>query len=344
MNTRERFNAVMNFEPFDRLPVLEWAPWWDKTIERWRAEGLPAALSGEQINEHFGLDQYLMNWPSVRQPSCPQPETMYAGICRDAGDYERLLPHLYPEPAVDRPRWEYMAAKQAEGDAVAWMLLDGFFWHPRQLLGVERHMYAFYDQPDLLHRMNEDLSDWLLRVIDELLPVCTPDVASFEEDMSYNHGPMLSKAMFDEFMMPYYHKVIPRLKDSGVLVLMDSDGDVSTAAEWFADAGVDGIFPLERQSGVDVAALRDRLPRMRLLGAYDKMVMNHGEAAMRAEFERLLPLAAGGGFVIGCDHQTPPGVSYQDYMTYLNLFMEYAEKAGGMSRSIAEPGAEGDGQ
>ena len=343
MNTRERFHAVMNFEPFDRLPVVEWAPWWDKTIARWQAEGLPAALSGAQINEYFSLDLYPMDWPSVRRPSCPQPGAMYAGICRDAGDYERVRQHLYPEPSVDRPRWESMAAKQAAGDAVTWLLFDGFFWFARQLLGVERHLYAFHDQPDLLHRINEDLSDWLLRVVDELLPVCTPDVASFEEDMSYNHGPMLSKAMFDAFMKPYYQKVIPQLKDNGILVLMDSDGDVSTAAEWFADAGLDGVFPLERQSGVDVAVLRDRLPRMRFLGAYDKMAMNQGEAAMRAEFERLLPLAADGGFVIGCDHQTPPGVSYQDYKTYLNLFREYAEKAGGMSQNIAGPSLRGDG-
>ena len=41
MTTRERFQAVMNFRPFDRLPLLEWAGWWDKTIQRWRGEGLP---------------------------------------------------------------------------------------------------------------------------------------------------------------------------------------------------------------------------------------------------------------------------------------------------------------
>jgi len=44
MNTRERFHAIMNFQPFDRLPVLEWAGWWDKTIERWHQEKLPKDL------------------------------------------------------------------------------------------------------------------------------------------------------------------------------------------------------------------------------------------------------------------------------------------------------------
>ena len=45
MTNRERFNRVLNLEPVDRLPVLEWAGWWDKTLTRWYAEGLPAGLT-----------------------------------------------------------------------------------------------------------------------------------------------------------------------------------------------------------------------------------------------------------------------------------------------------------
>jgi len=30
-----------------------------------------------------------------------------------------------------------------------------------------------------------------------------------------------------------------------------------------------------------------------------------------------------GGFIISCDHQTPPGVSYDQYQLYLRLFREY---------------------
>jgi hypothetical protein len=36
MNHVERFRAVMNFQPVDRLPRWEWAMWWDETIHRWQ--------------------------------------------------------------------------------------------------------------------------------------------------------------------------------------------------------------------------------------------------------------------------------------------------------------------
>jgi len=86
--------------------------------------------------------------------------------------------------------------------------------------------------------------------------------------------------------------------------------------------------PLERQAGVDVGVLRRRHPRMRWIGCFDKMTMTRGEAAMRAEFERLLPTARTGGLVISVDHQTPPGVSYEQYQLFLRLFRDYAARAG----------------
>jgi hypothetical protein len=67
-----------------------------------------------------------------------------------------------------------------------------------------------------------------------------------------------------------------------------------------------------------------------MMGGYDKMMMNKGEVAMRAEFERLLPVMRTGGFIPSVDHQTPPGVSLDNYRSYIRLFGEYAARACGM--------------
>jgi len=243
-----------------------------------------------------------------------------------------VRPFLFPDSAIDTARWQRWASEQAKGEVVLWFTVDGFFWFPRTLFGIEPHMYAFYDQPDLMQRMNADYTEWMVRQIDILCNICTPDFMTFAEDLSYNNGPMLSEELFDAFLLPYYRQVIPRLRRHGVMPIVDSDGDITKAAPWFERAGLDGVLPLERQAGVDIAALRAAHPQMRFIGHYDKMVMNKGEAAMRREFERLLPSAAGGGFLPSVDHQTPPGVSLGDYTIYLALFREYAEEAGRLSR------------
>jgi hypothetical protein len=338
MTTRERFHAIMGFQPFDRLPILEWAMWWDKTIARWHTEGLPPTLTDRYaLNAHFGQDVYKQDWLGVCKAGCPSPAAHGAGIIETEADYERTLPFLFPDRPVDEARWKAWAVEQREGRVALWFTVDGFFWFARRLLGIERHLYAFYDQAELMHRINDDLATWILRAVDQICAVCTPDFMTFGEDMSYNNGPMLSNAMFDEFMRPYYDRVIPVLRDRGILPIIDSDVDISTPAAWFEEAGLAGILPRERPAGVELAALRRKPPRMRVIGHFDKMKMDKGEAAMRAEFERLLPVAAQGGFLPSCDHQTPPGVSYAAYQTYMGLFREYAEEAGRLSRAKAAP-------
>ena len=321
----------MNFQSFDRLPILEWASWWDKTIARWREDGLPSSLQDRyELCRHFGMDIYYQHWFPSSLPGLPEPSCHGAGIISTLDDYKKIRPLLFPQDKsilLDKRVFSKWAKEQRSGDAVIWFTLEGFFWFPRRLLGIEPHLYSFYDQPELLHTINEELADYHIHAINTICEECQPEFMSFAEDLSYNNGPMLSEEHFDQFLLPYYKKLIPYLKERGILAFVDSDGDLSKALPWFERAGVDGLLPLERQSGLDLVCLREKHPGMRFLGGFDKMCMSKGELAMRAEFERLLPVASQGGFILGCDHQTPPEVSLQNYRIYLRLFHEYAQKA-----------------
>lgn len=328
MNTRDRFHAVMGFRPFDRLPILEWASWWDKTVDRWRGEGLPAGcVDRYDLCRHFDLDLYVQEWTRGLRWDCPfRAPSHGAGIFEAAGeDLDKILPYLGMAP-TDPAKLAPWLRPHEDGECVFWFSVDGFFWLPRTVLGIERHLYAFYDQPEILHRINQIQAESICRYVDHLCQFIQPDFMTFAEDMSYNNGPMLSKELFDEFLRPYYDLVVPHLRSKGILPLIDSDGDVTLAADWFAEAGLEGILPLERQAGVDLATIRRKHPRMKFVGHFDKMAMPKGEEALRAEFERLLPVARQSGFLISCDHQTPPGVSYGEYQTYLRLFREYAHR------------------
>ena len=59
------------------------------------------------------------------------------------------------------------------------------------------------------------------------------------------------------------------------------------------------------------------------VGCAHQQAVNKGEEAMRAEFERIVPLMKTGGFIPSVDHQTPPGVSLQEYRVYLRVLAEY---------------------
>jgi hypothetical protein len=328
MNQVERFQAIMAFQPVDRLPRWEWAMWWDLTIDRWHDEGLPRDLKFNQVFEiaqYFGLDPYQQFWFSTTDPTVEATQHHVQGFVATMDDYLRVRPQLFPDHRPAIAALAPWAKRQERGEVVVWCTLEGFFWFPRTLMGFEKLMLAFADQPELLHQINQDLLDFNFRLLDQIYDVCAPTFMTIAEDMSYNHGPMISKRTFDQFVAPYYRKLLPRLREHNTPLLMDTDGDVTMLVPWLMELGVAGVLPLERQAGVDGMKLRQQFPRFCLIGHFDKMTMNQGESSMRMEFERLVPLMKRGGFIPSVDHQTPPGVSLEQYRMYLKLLKEYTE-------------------
>ena len=329
MTNRERFINVLNFKKSeDRLPMIEWASWWDKTLDRWHLEGLSNNISDDETREYLGLDMVRQFWIRPRKidyPSLPEGQ----GPVTDLDSYEKIKKYLYPMDAIEEIKDKLLKLKplQERGEVVIWITLEGFFWHPRVLFGIENHLYSFYDEPELMHKINSDMAEYSIYIIEEFSKILKPDFMTFAEDMSYNHGPMLSYELFAEFIKPYYQKVIPFLKKNNIIPFVDTDGQVEGMIPWLIEAGIEGVLPLERQSGVDVARIRRDYPEFKMIGAFDKMVMSKGEEYIQKEFERLLPVMKTGGFIPSCDHQTPPEVSFENYKLYLKLLKQYCEKA-----------------
>lgn len=326
MNHVERFRSVMDFKPVDRLPRWEWAMWWDKTIERWHREGLPSSLKADDIfgiSQYFGLDPYRQYWFSTTQATIEAVQHHTEGSVSCMDDYLKLKPYLFPSHAEAIRKMAPWAKKQNEGDVVVWATLEGFFWFPRTLMDIEKLSYAYYDQPELIHAMNSDLLKFNLGLVEKMRNICTPTFMTFAEDMSYNHGPMISRKVFDDFIAPYYHDLLAVLKELDMITIIDTDGDVTALVPWLQSVGIDGVLPLERQAEVDGNKLRKQFPKLRMVGHFNKLVMSEGEQAMRKEFERIVPLMKSRGYIPSVDHQTPPGVSLEQYRSYLRLLTEY---------------------
>ena len=78
MRACDRFKAIVERKPFDRLPLLEWVGWWDVTLERWWEDGLPRALTdADDIRRHFGLDIFHQDWFAEY---CPIESGSYGSI------------------------------------------------------------------------------------------------------------------------------------------------------------------------------------------------------------------------------------------------------------------------
>jgi len=330
MKAGERFRNYIDGKEIDRLPMIEWAPFWTETLERWAKEGVDTKINSffdyRRIQREFGLDGCLQTYYTWRTEKTPVAKSFGVGIMKDEGDYQKIKKTLFREPSEFYNREFYQKLKEVSDDTVHWFTVEGFFWMPRELFGVEDHLFAFYDYPELLHEICSDYTEWLKKVFEFIGNNYKFDFMTFAEDMSYNSGPMISKQLFDEFLAPYYKKLIPILKSMDVPVVIDSDGDITDAVDWYGDVGADGMLPLERRAGVDVAEYIKKRPNMFFIGHFDKTVMSSGEDAMRKEFERIMPSWQKGKVIPAVDHQTPPDVSVENYKTYIKLLKEYSSK------------------
>ena len=325
MTSKDRMINFFNREKSDRLPCVEWATWWHLTLNRWYdTEGLDRSLTGKKLMEHFGHDYTSQTWVwNGLGEHCPRVKA--SGYINDEADYDKLRPILYDNFDYDRYKRHFAQVHEEyemAGD-ISWYTFDGYFWFPRNLFGIEDHFYSFYDYPELYHRICEDRTEHILKMIDIIHENSAPQFMTLGEDMSYNHGPMLSREIFDEFLAPHYKRIIPEIHKHGTKVIIDSDGDITEMIPWFIETGCDGILPLERQAGVDINKLAVEYPDFFFIGGYDKMVMKFGEEEMKKEFERLKPAMVNGNYMPSVDHQTPPDVSLSQYYDYCKLLKQF---------------------
>ena len=293
MNHVERFRAVMNFQPVDRLPRWEWAMWWDETIARWKREGL-RRRTRRQSSTLPNTSGWTPTSSSGSRPPTRRSRpcsTTWRGSSPTWTITSRSGRGCFPTTRAAIESMRPWAARQARGEAVVWITLEGFFWFPRTLMGFTKISLAFYDQPELIHRINQDLTEFNLRILDQVAKVCRSHLRHDRRGHVVQPRPDDLGAAFRRVHCP----VLPADRAAAA-----RDGGrrswwtpTATSRGWCPGCCAKGsraCCPWSGRQAWTVWPCAGSSPTLRMVGHFNKMVMNQGEAAMRAEFERLLPL------------------------------------------------------
>jgi uroporphyrinogen-III decarboxylase len=345
-------------KPADRGAVEETFFPWLLTVERFKREGLDAGICDavlrpevnvNPLERYFqvawgeGFYQYerILGFDPVRRtgfilplkPERASDEKKPPVSCQE--DWKKLKEFAsckLDEVFTDRnilQAYSPLRADQERGDYAVRMHIEGFFWVPRNLFGIEPHLYAFYDFPELMHDINQFILDIFLTKLVKVLEALPADLVYIMEDLSGTNGPMLSPALFDEFVGSYYRRLIPVLKRAGAKhVFIDTDGDFRRLIPNFLSAGVDGFMPMDVNAGMDIVQVRRDFPRLKFIGGYNKLCIAGGRESIDQEFNRLLPIIRKGGYIPGCDHQVAPSTSLKNYRYYIQKLSGIMEQAG----------------
>ena len=97
-----------------------------------------------------------------------------------------------------------------------------------------------------------------------------------------------------------------------------ADGNIQALLPLWLDVGLNCMFPYEVNAGNDVVQARKEFGRdLLILGGFDKFALFDSKEAVLAQFRRLEPVLADGGFIPHIDHRCPDGVSFEMYQYYI---------------------------
>lgn len=338
MTTRERIRRTLAGELPDRIAVCEISIW-PETLERWKAEGLPA--DADPI-AWLGMDRIAISWLdcSLRLPT---------EVIEDCGDYyidrdadgaiwKRWRSHTatpvhidsliktpddwytYRErlvPCPERIPAEYadlVKSRDSEQFYLAITPVEPTWW-VLMTLGFERGLAFFADYPEVVEDMIAYQTRMTLALIDMAISIGKPDALWYFSDLCYKNGMLFSPRMFRGLSLPYLQQVTQACHDRGLQTLFHCDGYVGEFIPLIIQAGFDAIQPLEARAGNDV---RDYKPiygdRITLFGNISVEKLSGSLEEAEAEVTAKVGAAAPGGrYIFHSDHSVPPTVPLANF-------------------------------
>ena len=365
MKSCDKYQAFYNHVPDSPIIMKEFG---FLTLDRWKKEG--HIDENTDLDKFFGFDVqpfdlWTLGWCETAFYPLFKEE-----ILEDRGEHEVVrdfagrhvlyfkgrrngfMPEYIDHPVKDMKTWKdnvewrmnpdsperYLdfnnvisQAKQAKenGRFITQRVIGGYMYL-RSLIGPESLLYAFYDNPELIHSCMSkwlELSDGVIKRYQREVEI---DELFIAEDICYNVSSLISHDMIKEFLFPYYEQLISnikkRQKKKNIILQVDTDGHIESVLDLYKSIGFNYFSPFEVASGCDVVEIRKKHPDILMLGGIDKRILARGKEAIDREVDRIMPfMKKCGGYIPTCDHGVPAEVSFENYVHYRKRISEFAK-------------------
>jgi hypothetical protein len=203
----------------------------------------------------------------------------------------------------------------------------GFFGCLRWLIGEKNLFTLYYDDPGLIKDILQHLCRLWMLMAEHLTAKIEFDIAIFWEDMAGRQGSLISPLIFKEFMTPLYKELIGFLRTRGIKFFnVDCDGNIISLIPLFLEAGITSMYPFEQQAGNDIAEIRQKYPKLGIMGGIDKNILRKGKQYIDMELQKVPYLIEKGGYIPYIDHMIPPDSSWENFKYYRNKLNNIIEK------------------
>jgi len=329
-SSRERVLAALAHEQPDRTPRDFWAE--APTMERLfahvghrdkdrlldqlgidvrhlEAPAPPERQVGEGVVQNFWGERYVYKptpWGAMRED--------VSGTLADATSLARIEAFDWPAPdCLDRSTLREQCRRHEDR-----ALLYGFadVWQrPALVRGWENMFVDMVEHPDWCHFLSRKFTDFYLEDYTRAAEITAGriDLYLVISDLGSQHGPLISTAMFREFVGPYLREMTARIHHLGGRALFHSCGNIRPLIGEIIDCGVDVLDPIQ-PVGPDMqpeALKREFGERLCFHGGLDMQTLlpHASPAEVTAQARRYCEvLGADGGYILGPAHLFQPDV------------------------------------
>lgn len=330
MTPRERVLAALRREPPDRTPCDFWAepPAWNRLlahaghadrdrllddlavdVRHLEAVAPPERHVGGGVFQNFWGERYVYQ----ATPWGPMREDVKGAL---AGAQTLAELDAFPWPAadvLDRSRLAEQCARHPEH-----ALLYGFadVWQrPALVRGWEEFFVDLVERPEWVHRLCRRFTEFYREDYTRAAELTGGriDLYLLISDLGSQRGPLISRAMFREFVALYLKEMIDCIHGLGARVLFHSCGLIRAFVPDLIQLGVDVLDPIQ-PVGAAMApeALKAEFgERLSFHGGLDMqhLLPRGTPAEVTAEARRYcVTLGRGGGYILGPAHLFQPEV------------------------------------
>jgi len=290
MNSRERVIQTLTRGAADRPPVMEMGIDW-AVMHGLGYRSFPEMIEGLNL-DGVSVNQmlYTLGWRRWIMPHIRNYTDEWGVKSRMTGEL-LPIPVEHPIPTSDHlkgyhpplPRKNPLLkaishARRRFPDRAVTVVSRNDFAASWFLCGMDVLMISFLNEPDFADSLFAMVSEYYC----ELYRLCLragADVIYLTDDYAYKTGTLMSREHFKRFILPWLKKGVKAIHDEGGLCIKHSDGDLSGILDLIADAGFDGIGPLEPAAGNDLISLRRKLgEEITLVGNIDVDLLSRGSA------------------------------------------------------------------
>jgi len=280
------------------------------TEEEWYPEGV-------SYKDEWGVTYIKNGWPIMAQTGSP---------IESRDDWKRYRMPLPSAPHRLKMLSEGIKANEGAIAIVAGVLgpFTMMYWY---LMDLETLSITIYDDPALVHEMNNAYVKWVLEVCGLAVANGGVDAFSISDDWGSTQSLLMSPSHLREFFIPPFREMVHGMRALGKPVVMHNDGNIWGVLDDLVDTGINGFHPVERAAGMDLALVKARYAcRLCPIGNVDnKYTMCTGTLSdIENEVRECLRIAKpGGGYMLSTDHSIHDGMPFDNVMAYIEACRKY---------------------